>query len=70
MERRYLWGKHTLEYAVSVGLKKNMTFEHIPPRKANNTRQVKSIIDPIGFFENNQKLEDKIKTIKPGLFMH
>lgn len=64
MKRVILMGKAHFGICCVCGAKRNMTFEHIPPRKANNTRQVKSIIDPIGFFENNQKFEDKIKTIK------
>lgn len=43
------------------GEKKNLTFEHIPPRKTNNTTQVKHIVNPIDFFENNQNFNKKIE---------
>ncbi len=32
------------------GQRKNLTFEHIPPRKAHNTTQAIEIMNPIQFF--------------------
>ncbi|MFT9469562.1 hypothetical protein [Leuconostoc pseudomesenteroides] len=45
------------------GKKGNMTFEHIPPRQANNEKQIKKILDPIGFFESEQKIDDKLQSV-------
>ena len=37
----------------------NLTFEHIPPQKTNNTHQIKKIIDPIAFFEDEKEFNEK-----------
>lgn len=42
----------------------NLTFEHIPPQKTNNTHQIKKIIDPIAFFEDEKEFNEKIKEVK------
>ncbi|QEA44581.1 hypothetical protein FGL83_07775 [Leuconostoc lactis] len=45
------------------GKKGKLTFEHIPPRNANNRNQVKTIINPIDLFENDTDFGEKIKGI-------
>lgn len=42
----------------------NLTFEHIPPKKTNNTTQIKKMIDPIAFFEEKKQFDDKLKEVK------
>lgn len=46
------------------GKEGNLTFEHIPPQKTNNTHQIKKIIDPIAFFEDEKEFNAKIKEVK------
>ncbi|MBZ5972418.1 hypothetical protein KIJ01_00095 [Leuconostoc gelidum subsp. gasicomitatum] len=38
----------------------NLTFEHIPPKKTNNNKQTKKIINPIAFFEDKTEFEFKL----------
>ncbi|MCT4443676.1 hypothetical protein EFO98_07935 [Lactiplantibacillus argentoratensis] len=42
----------------------NLTFEHIPPKKTNNTKQIKKIINPIAFFDDKKEFNEKIKEVK------
>lgn len=56
-------GKTHFDTCCVCGNKDNLTFEHIPPRQANNDKQTKEIIDPIVFFESKQKFEDKIQSV-------
>lgn len=59
-------GKSKTHYGICCvcGKPGNLTFEHIPPKKTNNTHQIKKIIDPIAFFEDEKEFNEKIQEVK------
>lgn len=61
--RKYMGKTHSGICCV-CGKRGNLTFEHIPPQKTNNTHQIKKIIDPIAFFEDKKEFNEKIKEVK------
>ena len=57
-------GKTHFGVCCVCGRERKLTFEHIPPKKANNNTQVKNILHPLEFFESEKAFNEKIKEIE------